>query len=50
MSIHGIINYSASICPFETGEWKVREKIQKFEYFENKKSFLDEIKSIFHSF
>ena len=25
-------------------------KIQKFEYLENEKSFLDEIKSIFHSF
>ena len=25
-------------------------KIQKFEYLKNKKSFLDEIKSIFHSF
>ena len=25
-------------------------KIQKFEYLENKKSFLDEIKRIFHSF
>ena len=25
-------------------------KIQKFEYFENKKSFLDEMKNIFHSF
>ena len=24
--------------------------IQKFEYLENKKSFLDEIKNIFHSF
>ena len=25
-------------------------KIQKFEYFENKKSFLDEIKSTFHNY
>ena len=25
-------------------------EIQKFEYLENEKSFLDEIKSIFHSF
>ena len=25
-------------------------EIQKFEYLENKKSFLDEIKNIFHSF
>ena len=30
--------------------WKGREKIQKFEYLENERSFLDEIKSIFHSF
>ena len=27
-----------------------REKIQRFEYLKNKKSFLDEIKSIFQSF
>ena len=25
-------------------------EIQKFEHFENEKSFVDEIKSIFHSF
>ena len=25
-------------------------KIQKFEYLENKKSFLDEIKNIFHKY
>ena len=25
-------------------------EVQKFEYLENKKSFLDEIESIFHSF
>ena len=30
--------------------WKRREKSQKFEYLENEKSFLDEIKNIFHSF
>ena len=30
--------------------WKGREKIQTFEYLENGKSFLDEMKSIFHSF
>ena len=28
-------------------EWK---KLQKFEYLENKNSFLDEIKNTFHSF
>ena len=27
-----------------------KTKIQKFEYLEKEKSFLDEIKSIFHSF
>ena len=27
-----------------------RTEIQQFEYLENEKSFLDEIKSIFHSF
>ena len=31
-------------------EWKGREKTQKFKYFENEKSFLNEIKNIFHSF
>ena len=31
-------------------EWKATKKIQKFGYFENENSFLDEIKSIFHSF
>ena len=37
-----IINYSISICPFESGKsGKEEEKIQKFEYLENKKSFLD---------
>ena len=30
--------------------WKGREKIQKFKYLENEKSFLDEIKNIFNSF
>ena len=29
--------------------WKGK-KLQKFEYLENKRSFLDEIKNIFHSF
>ena len=30
--------------------WKGREKLQKSEYFEKEKSFLDEIKNIFHNF
>ena len=29
---------------------KGRTETQKFEYLENEKSFLDEIKNIFHSF
>ena len=49
--MHDIINYSTSICPFESGKsGKEEEKIQKFEYLENEKSFLAEIKNIFHSF
>ena len=32
------------------GEKEGKMEIQKFECLENKKSFLDEIKSIFHSF
>ena len=49
--IHDIINYSTFICPFESGKCgKEGKKLQKFEYLENKKSFLDEIKNIFHSF
>ena len=49
--IYDILNYSTTICPFESEkcgkEWK---KLQKREYLENEKSFLDEIKYIFHSF
>ena len=44
-------NYSTSIWPFEFGKCgKEGKKLQKFEYLENEKSFLDEIKNIFHSF
>ena len=32
------------------GEKEGKTEIQKFEYLENEKSFLDEIKRIFHSF
>ena len=50
-SIHDIINYSTSICPFESGKCgKEGKKLQKIEYLENEKSFLDEIKNTFHSF
>ena len=50
-SVYNIINYSTSICPFESGKCgKVGKKSPNFEYIENEKSFLDEIKNIFHSF
>ena len=51
MQVHDIINYSTSIFPFESGKCeKEGKKLQKIEYFEHEKSFLDEIKNIFHSF
>ena len=43
--------FSTFICPFESGKCEEEEeKLQKFEYLENKNSFLDEIKNIFHTF
>ena len=49
--IHDIINYSTSICPFESGKCgKEGKRLQKVEHLENEKSFSDEIKNIFHSF
>ena len=48
--IHDIINYSTLICPFESGKCGMEEKkVQKSEYLKNEKSFLDEIKRIFHN-
>ena len=48
--MHDIINYSTFIYPFESGKCgKEEEKIQKSEYLENEKSFLDEVKTMFHS-
>ena len=45
-SIHEIINYSTSICPFESGKCgKEGKELQKFEYLENEKSFLDKLKT-----
>ena len=38
---------SSSKAMTNKGEKEGRMKIQKFEYLENEKSFLDEIKSIF---
>ena len=49
--MHGIINYDISIYPFESGKFgKEGKKLQKIEYLENEKTFLDQIKNIFHSF
>ena len=49
--IHDVINNSTSIRPFESRKYgKEGEKLQKFEYLENKKSFPDEIKKKIHSF
>ena len=49
-AIHDI-NCSTSICPFQSGKCvKEGKKLQKCEYLENEKSFLGEIKNIFHSF
>ena len=49
--MHDIINHSTSIYSFESEKsQKEEEKMQKFEYFENEKSFLDEVKNIFNSF
>ena len=46
--IHDIINYSTSICPFESRKFgKKSKKLQKFEYLDTEKSFLDEIKTFF---
>ena len=43
--------FSTSICSFESGKCGEEEKkLEKFEYLENEKSFLDKIKTIFHSF
>ena len=51
LQIYAIINYSASMCPFESGNCgKEGKKLQKLEYLKNEKSFYDEIKNIFHSF
>ena len=48
---YDIIDHSTSIYSFESGKCgKERKKLRKFDYPENEKSFLDEIKNIFHSF
>ena len=43
-----IILVSSDPLNLKTG--KERQKIEKIEYLENKKNFLDEIKSIFYNF
>ena len=49
--MHDIINYSTSLSSFESGKsGKEEEKYKKSEYLLNKKSFLDKIKNISHSF
>ena len=49
--MHDIINYSTSICPFESGKCgKEEEKLQKFKYLKNEKSLLDETKRHFSVF
>ena len=49
--IHDIKNYSTSTCPLEYAKCgNEGGMFQKFEYRENEKSFLDEIKNIFLSF
>ena len=45
---HKLFHLHLSFCIWKV--WKGREKIQKFEYLENEKSFLDEIKNTFLSF
>ena len=38
--IYDIINYSISICPFESGNCgKEGKKLQKIEYLENERAF-----------
>ena len=50
-SIHDIINYSTSICPFESGKCEKEEKkLQKIDYLQNEKSFLGDIKTFFTVF
>ena len=46
---YDIINYSTSICPFESRQCGGK-KLQKIEYLENENSFLDEIKTFFTVF
>ena len=50
-SNYGIIDYSTSFFPFESGKCgKEVKKLQKIEYLENENNFLDGTKNIFYSF
>ena len=53
-AVYDVINFKiylqATLKAMADSEKKRGRKIQKYEYLENEKSFLDEIKSIFHSF
>ena len=48
--IHDIIIYSFSFVLLNLESGNEQERLQKYEYLEHKKNFLDEIKNIFHSF
>ena len=51
-SIHDIINYSTTICPFESGTCGKGQNYKNLNISKTKieKRFFNEIKSIFHSF
>ena len=53
-AVYDVINFKmylqTTLKAMADREKKRGRKIQKYEYLENEKSFLDEIKSIFHSF
>ena len=48
---YDIVNYFTFTCPFESGKWAEEgKKLQKCEYLENEKSFLDEMNSFYIAF
>ena len=49
MSLTSRFIFDHSPKHWPTGEKRGEDGIQKFKYLENKKIFLDEIKSIFHN-
>ena len=49
--VDDIVNYPTFIYPIDFGKCgKAGKKLQKCEYPENEKSFLDEIARVFHGF